>query len=61
MSYDTKEFIEGQRDCRDGKLAKQNASVSYNAGYGAQYELEQNPSNVEKQYGFKPLSDRRGI
>ena len=37
---DIKDFIEGQRDCRDGYPAKWGASGSYNSGYSAQYQLE---------------------
>jgi hypothetical protein len=34
------EFIDGQRDCRDG-VEHQSRSESYDRGYAAQYELEQ--------------------
>ena len=33
------EFIDGQRDCRDG-IPHQSRSESYDRGYAAQYELE---------------------
>ena len=40
VHYDIGDFIDGQRDCRDG-VAHQDKSESYNAGYSAQYTLEQ--------------------
>lgn len=38
--YDINEFIDGQRDCRDG-VPHKDGTESYNAGYAAQYHLEQ--------------------
>lgn len=38
--YDISEFINGQRDCKDGVPHKE-GSESYNAGYSAEYELQQ--------------------
>ena len=35
------DFLQGQKDCKDGKPAKQNASDDYNRGYGAEYEIQQ--------------------
>ena len=39
-NYDISEFISGQEDCKNGveHIAK---TPSYNAGYSAQYQLEQ--------------------
>lgn len=39
--YVVSEFIEGQRDCRDGKPHLDGKGASYDAGYSAQYTLEQ--------------------
>lgn len=39
--YDIGEFINGQRDCRDGITHKPGMTESYDAGYAAQYEIEQ--------------------
>ncbi len=41
MSNKVLDFIEGQKDCADGKPAKQGASEDYNRGYGAEYERQQ--------------------
>lgn len=40
INYDINEFIDGQRDCRDG-VPHKDGTESYNAGYAAQYQLEQ--------------------
>lgn len=42
QGYDLAEFIRGQSDCHQGLPAKQDESVSYNAGYNVEYQLEQN-------------------
>jgi len=34
------EFLQGQQDCKDGKIPRGTADA-YNRGYGAQYEMEQ--------------------
>lgn len=34
-------FMQGQRDCEQGKPADENKPEAYQRGYGAQYELEQ--------------------
>lgn len=39
--YNVSEFVSGQKDCRDGVPHKAGMSEGYDAGYGAQYELEQ--------------------
>jgi hypothetical protein len=39
--YNVIEFIDGQRACKDGKPHESGKSESYDAGYAAQYELEQ--------------------
>lgn len=35
------EFIDGQRDCKEGVPHKPGMGESYDTGYGVQYELEQ--------------------
>jgi hypothetical protein len=37
----TREYLDGQRDCRDGLPAKLNASDDYYEGFGTQYQAEQ--------------------
>lgn len=39
--YVVSEFIDGQQDCRDGKPHFDGKGESYDAGYSAQYALEQ--------------------
>lgn len=39
--YNLFEFIQGQADCRDGIPHMAGKGESYDAGYSAQYELEQ--------------------
>jgi len=39
--YDIGDFIDGQRDCRDGATHQDGKGDSYDAGYNAQYTLEQ--------------------
>ena len=41
QNYDLDEFLKGQRDCADGVPHEAGKSVSYDAGYSAQYEDEQ--------------------
>ena len=41
INYDINEFIDGQKDCRDGVPHKAGMSESYDAGYSAEYQLEQ--------------------
>lgn len=46
--YEVISFIDGQRDCRDGKDAEPKSfhdKESYLAGYGAQYQLDEINSN----------------
>ncbi len=38
LPYD---FLNGQRDCRDGSPHQSGRSFDYDRGYSAQYELEQ--------------------
>lgn len=38
---DIDDYLQGGIDCKKGKPAPENASDSYNRGYGDQYELEQ--------------------
>ena len=40
-SYDVFDFVRGQADCRDGVPHKAGQSESYDAGYAAEYQLEQ--------------------
>lgn len=42
----TLEFIEGQQDCREGKLHEEGKSEDYNRGYRCEYELEQIKAEV---------------
>ena len=35
------EFIQGQQDCKEGRAHKAGNTASYDAGYSAQYGLEQ--------------------
>lgn len=39
--YVVSEFIDGQKDCRDGKPHSDGKGASYDAGYSTQYQLEQ--------------------
>lgn len=48
-NIDALDFIQGQKDCRDNGEAKENMSESYYRGFAAQYQLEQNMS--ELSYG----------
>ena len=49
-----KDFLQGQRDCRDG-VAHKNKSDAYNRGYATQYASEQaetwNAARRDKRYG----------
>lgn len=47
--YNLMEFIRGQSDCKKGVPHKQGQSESYDAGYGAEYQLEQINSNSKGQ------------
>lgn len=40
VNYNIGEFIDGQKDCRDGIPHKQGMTESYDRGYSCQYELE---------------------
>lgn len=44
MSAD--DFLKGQADCKDGKLADLKGNVDYNRGYAAQYQHEQNMTDL---------------
>ena len=35
------DFIDGERDCRDGKPADPSRSDRYKSGYGCRYELDE--------------------
>lgn len=41
IHYDIREFVQGQADCRDGIPHKDGKGDSYDAGYSAEYQLEQ--------------------
>lgn len=41
INYDINEFIDGQKDCRDGVPHKAGMSESYDRGYSVQYELQE--------------------
>ena len=41
MSFNSCEFIRGQKDCKNGLPHRENQSESYDRGYAAQYQLEQ--------------------
>lgn len=41
QSYDTFEFTRGMADCREGIPHKAGQSESYDAGYSAEYQLEE--------------------
>lgn len=43
--YDVFDFVRGQTDCREGVPHKDGNGESYDAGYAAQYGLEQIQSN----------------
>jgi len=38
--YNAEQFIDGQRDCREGVPHKAGMSESYDAGYATQFQLE---------------------
>lgn len=40
MSFED-DFLQGQRDCKDGVLHEAGKSAHYDAGYSSQYEAEQ--------------------
>ena len=42
------EFMQGQRDCRDGIPHKEGESDAYDRGYTAQYQLEQALSEMTR-------------
>ena len=41
MNDNINDFIEGQRDCKEGNAPKENPSDNYLSGYNFQYQLEQ--------------------
>lgn len=53
MSYCISDFIKGQQDCRDGIPHKSGKGSSYDAGYSAQYELEQINDFRSKDHGYR--------
>ena len=44
MSAD--DFLKGQADCKDGKLADLKGSVDYNRGFGAEYRHQANMTDL---------------
>jgi hypothetical protein len=40
VNYSIGEFLDGQRDCRDGVKHQDGKGESYDAGYRTEYELE---------------------
>lgn len=40
-NHDIHDFVNGQKDCRNGMPHKDGHGESYDAGYSFQYELEQ--------------------
>ena len=40
MSFET-DHLDGQMDCKEGREAQEGRADAYYDGYGAQYELEQ--------------------
>ena len=45
---DCNEFLRGQRDCMNGEPHKAGMSESYDRGYAAQYQHEQNLNNITR-------------
>jgi hypothetical protein len=43
------DFIDGQRDCKDGNQADPNRSESYQRGYAAEYQHEMNLEGVSRE------------
>jgi hypothetical protein len=43
------DFLDGQRDCQQGEPPKQGASDDYTRGYSAQYQHEQNMSELSRR------------
>ena len=50
-NYNVIEFVEGQRDCKQGKPHETGKSESYDAGYSCQYELGEIRSAQHEQNG----------
>lgn len=48
----SKEFMRGQRDCKDGKPHKPGQTEAYDRGYGAQYEAEQQLTEMGIRRGY---------
>ena len=40
------DFVQGQRDCRDGKPHQEGKPEAYDSGYSFQYQLEQNQAGM---------------
>lgn len=40
-NYDIGDFLDGQRDCNEGVPHKPGMSESYDAGYSAEYQLQE--------------------
>ncbi len=50
MSFED-DFLQGQRDCRDGKSHEAGKSDAYDRGYGTQYEAEQALTEMGLRHG----------
>ncbi len=48
MEHFEDDFLQGQRDCRNGIPHSANNSEAYDRGYGAQYEKEQLETEMSK-------------
>ena len=44
------EFIQGQKDCKEGKQTTGNESDDYLRGYAAQYNLEQIMGEITREH-----------
>lgn len=64
-NIDADEFLRGQRDCQNGVKHLAGQSDSYDRGYAAQYQHEQNMSALSRKgclYGRrapKPTGEKR--
>ena len=47
----TDDFLQGQRDCKDGVPHEAGKSKDYDAGYGSQYEAEQALTEMGLRHG----------
>ena len=59
MSFED-DFLQGQRDCRDGVPHEQGKSDAYTRGYGTQYERDQLRSEMTNIQNERISSSQRG-